>query len=129
MISAHFSDPHRPMEHELRRLDLYVRQAADFIERSRIETALRESEGRFRALTLASSDVVYRMAPDLSEMRYLGGHQLIPGTEPPGGNWLDRYVHPDDQHRFKAAMEEAIHTKGMCELEHGGFGPNRQKMQ
>ncbi|HMY73790.1 MAG TPA: GAF domain-containing protein, partial [Blastocatellia bacterium] len=31
MISTHFRVPHRPIEHELRLLDLYARQAADFI--------------------------------------------------------------------------------------------------
>lgn len=47
MLSTHFRAPHRPSEQALRRLDLYVRQAADFIERCRIDEALRESEQRF----------------------------------------------------------------------------------
>ncbi|AFZ30628.1 multi-sensor hybrid histidine kinase [Gloeocapsa sp. PCC 7428] len=44
MLSTHWRSPHRPSEQDLRRLDLYVRQAADFIESIRAETALRESE-------------------------------------------------------------------------------------
>ena len=32
--------------------------------RQTAEASLRESEGRFRALVTASSDVVYRMSPD-----------------------------------------------------------------
>ena len=39
MISTHFKPVHRPSDQELRRLDLYVRQAADFIERKRAEAA------------------------------------------------------------------------------------------
>jgi PAS domain S-box-containing protein len=41
VLSTHFSQPHRPSEQELRRVDLYARQAADFIERSGVEDALR----------------------------------------------------------------------------------------
>ena len=43
-ISTHFRAVHRPSEEELHRLDLYLRQAADFIQRSRMEQALRRSE-------------------------------------------------------------------------------------
>jgi PAS domain S-box-containing protein len=42
MISTHFRSPHRPDEQDLRRLDLYVRQAADFIERCNAEQVLRQ---------------------------------------------------------------------------------------
>jgi PAS domain S-box-containing protein len=44
IISAHFRTPHRPGDQELRRLDLYLRQASDFIERLRLEDGLRRSE-------------------------------------------------------------------------------------
>lgn len=50
MVSAHFRAPHRPSPDALRRLDLYARQAASFIQRCRAEEALRESEGRYRLL-------------------------------------------------------------------------------
>lgn len=48
MISTHWRSPHQPDERQLRHLNLYVRQAADFIERCEIESALRESDERFR---------------------------------------------------------------------------------
>lgn len=41
MLSTHFRSVHRPTEQDLRRLDLYARQAADFIERTRMEETLR----------------------------------------------------------------------------------------
>jgi len=50
MISTHWREPHQPTEREFRSMDVLARQAADLIERSRIETALRESEERFRWL-------------------------------------------------------------------------------
>jgi GAF domain-containing protein len=40
MLSTHFRSVHRPTEQHLRRLDLYARQAADFIERTRMEEML-----------------------------------------------------------------------------------------
>lgn len=51
ILSVHFGKVHRPSEQDLHRLDLYVRQAADFIERCRIEDALRQSEEEFRRLS------------------------------------------------------------------------------
>jgi PAS domain S-box-containing protein len=50
MISTHWAKPYYPTEHELRALDVLARQAADLIERTQIETALRESEQGFRWL-------------------------------------------------------------------------------
>jgi GAF domain-containing protein len=53
-ISTHWREPHQPAERALRRLDVLARQAADLIERSRTEAALRETNDRL--LWLASTD-------------------------------------------------------------------------
>jgi PAS domain S-box-containing protein len=50
MITTHWQQPHHPAEHEIQAFDVLARQAADLIERSEIETALRESEQRLRWL-------------------------------------------------------------------------------
>jgi PAS domain S-box-containing protein len=52
MISTHWREPHQPTERALLRLDVLARQAADLIERSKTETALRESNEQL--LRLAS---------------------------------------------------------------------------
>jgi PAS domain S-box-containing protein len=46
MLSVHFRQPHHPSERDQRLLDLYARHAADFIERSRFEEALKEADRR-----------------------------------------------------------------------------------
>jgi PAS domain S-box-containing protein len=58
MISTHWRQPHQPSERALRLLDVLARQTADLVERSRAETALRESEERSRRLAsiVQSSD-------------------------------------------------------------------------
>jgi PAS domain S-box-containing protein len=43
MISTHFRSAHRPSERELRHLDLYARQASDFIERCRADQDLKQA--------------------------------------------------------------------------------------
>jgi PAS domain-containing protein len=50
MLSTHFREPHRPSEDELRRTDVYARQAADVIAFRLAERALRESEARLSAI-------------------------------------------------------------------------------
>ncbi|MBV8336131.1 MAG: response regulator, partial [Alphaproteobacteria bacterium] len=39
MISTHFSEPHRPSERDLRLMDLLARQASDYLERNKSESA------------------------------------------------------------------------------------------
>jgi signal transduction histidine kinase/DNA-binding response OmpR family regulator len=86
--------------------------------RKQTESALRESEARFRALATASSEVVYRMSADWTEMRSLVGREFIADTPEPNRAWLGKYIHPDDQPKITAAIENAIRTKSMFELEH-----------
>jgi PAS domain S-box-containing protein len=51
IVSTNFAGPHRPSTEELQLVDLYVRQAADVVERLQREEALRASEARYRALS------------------------------------------------------------------------------
>jgi PAS domain-containing protein len=97
-------------------------------ERLRAEAALRGSEVRFRALARASSEVLYRMSPDWSEMRQLSGGGFLADAAAPTKGWLDDYIHPDDRPAVRAAIDDAIRRKGVFELEHrvrrpdGGLG-------
>jgi PAS domain S-box-containing protein len=96
----------------------------DITERQRAQEALRESEERFRAQVTASSDVVYRMNPDWSEMRRLDGRDFIADTEEPSRGWLQKYIHPDDQPLVLATIEKAVRTKSVFQLEHQVLRPD-----
>lgn len=118
MISTHWRKPHRPSENELQRFDIVARQAADLIERTDAEAALRDSEARYKALVRVSNQVLYTHNPDWSEMRQLWGSGFLADTQTPDAEWLDRYIHREDQPHVLAAIQEAIRTKSVFELEH-----------
>jgi two-component sensor histidine kinase len=79
---------------------------------------LRESERRFRALTTASSDIIYRMNPDWTEMRQFDGRSFLIGTDAPRIAWMDDYIHPEDKATVQAAIDEAITGPHAFQKEH-----------
>ncbi|HTL60477.1 MAG TPA: PAS domain S-box protein [Nitrospira sp.] len=76
------------------------------------------SEQRFRTLVTATSDVVYWMNADWSEMRYLEGKDFIPDQSGPNRGWIVKYLPSEDQPRILGAIQEAIRTKSVFALEH-----------
>jgi two-component sensor histidine kinase len=69
---------------------------------------LLESERRFRALTTASSDIIYRLSPDWTEMRQLDGRSTMADTEAPSVAWMEDYIFSEDRAATQAAIDEAI---------------------
>lgn len=97
MISTHWDHPRSASERDLSLLDILARQAADLIERSQTLDALRHSEERFRALTTATSEVIYRMSPDWTEMYRLDGRDFLSDTGKPITNWIEKYITPEER--------------------------------
>lgn len=65
MLSTHWHEPTQPSERALRLLDLYARQAAEFIERSRIETRLRQVADDLRQASRAKDEFIAMLGHEL----------------------------------------------------------------
>jgi PAS domain S-box-containing protein len=65
MVSSNFRLIHRPSEQELRRLDLYLRQASDFIERCKMEQTLQVSEQALRDADRRKDEFLALLAHEL----------------------------------------------------------------
>lgn len=85
----------------------------------RTETALRESEARYRSLVRATSQMVWITAPDgqivdMPDWRaYTGQTQ----AEVKGWGWLDA-VHPDDRQRTAQTWSQAVQTRSIYDTEY-----------
>ena len=90
----------------------------DVTDQVNSEAAVRESEKRFRALTNATADVIYRMSADWSEMRRLEGRGFMKDTDSPTGNWLDDYIPPGDHALVRAGIARAMQDSAVLELQH-----------
>ena len=110
--------PHSWRDDELELLRELANSFFPRLEKARAEEALRQSEERFRLFVTASSDLVYRMNADWSRMEDLVGKEFLADTDHPTTNWIRQYILPEDQPHILTAIQEAIHTKSIFELEH-----------
>jgi signal transduction histidine kinase len=90
----------------------------DISRQQRAAEELRKSEERYRALVTASSEVLYRVSPDWSEIRQLTSRGSLANTEQSNPTWLLDYIPLEDQPHVTAAINEAIRTESVFELEH-----------
>src|SRR5262249_26574174 len=114
VLGTHFRSVHKPSDQDLRLLDLYVRQAADIIERHKAEDALRESEERLRLAQLKTGiglwdwDLRTGKVTWTPELEAIFG--LEPGTVKGYSDFRDR-VHPGDIERVEAERDAAIRRR------------------
>jgi PAS domain S-box-containing protein len=79
MLSIHFRQPHRSSEREQRLLDLYARHAADLIERTRFEEALKEADHRKdEFLATLAHELRNPLAPILNALQII---RIAPNTQ------------------------------------------------
>ena len=91
--------------------------AIDISGAKRAEQASHAMEQRFRALVESSSDVLYSMSPDWTELRQLHGGNFVT-QEQTAESWLEHYVPPEDRQAVWASVQEALQTERAFELEH-----------
>ena len=90
----------------------------DISTRVQAQAEIRDSESRFHALVSASSDVIYRMNADWTELRHLLGREFVADTHEPNRSWLEKYIPLEDQRSVLEVIQAAIGSKGVFELEH-----------
>src|SRR5688572_758912 len=65
MMSTHWAEPHHPSERDFRLLDILARQAADLIERTQADEALRESERQLKEADRRKDEFLATLAHEL----------------------------------------------------------------
>src|SRR6185437_12381176 len=111
MISTHWRRPYQPTEGELSNFDILARQAADVIERTQTEDALRESEQQLSAMfAQAGVGVAMLRADDCLILRVNPTFCQIVGyseEELAGKSCLD-LTHPDDLPESRRRLGELL---------------------
>jgi PAS domain S-box-containing protein len=110
VLSTHFSKPYRPSEGQLRVLDLLAGQAADAIERTGAQQALRESEERLAYALDATTEGVWdwniKTGQVLFSRRWIDSLGYAPEEVPPHVSFWESIVHPDDMPTVKKHLQD-----------------------
>ncbi|WP_250470157.1 MULTISPECIES: ATP-binding protein [unclassified Caballeronia] len=110
------------------RIACVLHTTTDITKQYVFQSAQMESEKRFRALSNATEEVIYRINPDWTQLNQLEGRGFLKDVFETDPNWLDNFIPPDDQEMLQAAVNEAIRTRTVYHLEHrvrrasGGVG-------
>lgn len=113
MISTHWRQSHQPSERDLHLMDVLARQAADLIERSHAEEALRKSEERFHTMA-DSSPIMIWVTDAAGNTTFLNRTYLdyigIAAGQPASHDWAQD-IHPNDYDTYVAAFRAALQQR------------------
>lgn len=119
MLSTHWTVPHTPTEEDFTSFDVLARQAADLIERTCAEEALRESEERFR-LVASTAPVIIWMSDANRTSTYVNQTLLdLTGQSfdsTAGNGWTDA-IHPGDFLQCRDTYARAFERREPFELD------------
>jgi PAS domain S-box-containing protein len=120
MISTHWRSPHTPTDDDFSFFDVLARQAADLIERTLAEAALRDSEERFR-LIADTAPVMIWMSGTEKQITYLNQTWLdytgLPLDAMVGQVRAD-VLHPDEAERCREEYGQAFDRREPFQMEH-----------
>ncbi|CAN7306264.1 PAS domain-containing protein [Phenylobacterium sp. LjRoot219] len=117
-LCVHTLAPRRWRDDERQLIRDVAERAWTRAERARAEARVRDSEQRLRALVGASSDIIFRVSADWTELRELEGHDLPALSARPRVSDLSSLLPPEEQQRVQTAIQAALASHGNFELEH-----------
>jgi PAS domain S-box-containing protein len=121
VLSTQFRQPHLPSAHELRLTDLLTRQAAQLVERKRVECALQRSQAHLAAAERLSHTGSWAWNLGRHELYWSDEMFALFGRDP--ATWRPSYdqayasLHPDDRQTVRAAFEQAVQARREFECE------------
>jgi PAS domain S-box-containing protein len=120
MLSTHWRVPHTPTDDDFMLFDVLAREAADLIDRSRAEDAVRESERRFRLI--ANTAPVKLWMSDVDQRWTFVNQRWLNFTGRPleatlGHQWAES-VHPDDLARVRETYANAFERRASFQTEY-----------
>ena len=119
MLSTHWRTPHTPTEEDFTFFDVLARQAADLIERTLAEEAVRESEERFR-LIANTAPVMIWITDVNGHVTYLNETYLdftgLSLAAALGDGWM-KVPHPDEVERCREAYVKASEQHAPFQME------------
>ena len=89
----------------------------DITQKKQQEVMVHQSEARLKALISATTDLVYRMSPDWSELRQLEGRGFVKDVSHSNKLWFDEYIVPEDKVLLRKAIDKGIQNKSYVEAE------------
>ena len=119
VLSTHYQQPHHPTERDLRFLDLYARQATDFIERTHYQSALRQSEARYRAIGEAIDFGVWMCDAEGQHTYASDSFLILLGVTLPqwaAKGWECR-LHPDDIEQTRNEWDDCVRVRDVWDRE------------
>jgi PAS domain S-box-containing protein len=96
----------------------------DVTERRQSEEMVKSSEQRLRMFVTASSDLIFQMDADWTEMLVLKSDVVLVGTKSPVKKWILHFIPDEERQLFKDAIEDAKLNRKMFELEHKMYLPD-----
>lgn len=123
-LGVHTIGPRRWREDERRLIREVAERGWTRAQRARAEARVRESEQRLRALVNGTSDIIFRVSADWTELRELEGRGRPETIGKRNVEWIEAFLPPEEQLRLHEAINRALTAEDLFEFEHRFVRPD-----